>query len=196
VMHRSSDPGTAAHPDGGAAADGGGTASLPAGVAPGKGSPVNAAGLGSVVIDVPAQAPDGVDASGTPTSYDARNLIDGRQDTCWRMQGDGTGAGIMVTFGRPTAVAEAGLVNGYAKTDPVSGADRYAQERRILKVTWTFSDGRQVDQTLEDGTPQPQSVSVGSGQPVSWVYLRIDVVTGPGDPQFDYTAISELRLAG
>ena len=38
---------------------------------------------------------------------------------------------------------------GYAKTDPRSGADRYAENNRITRVRWTFSDGTSVVQRLD-----------------------------------------------
>ena len=43
---------------------------------------------------------------------------------------------------------------GYAKTDPVSGVDRYAQNNRITMVRWTLADGTSFVQRLD---PDPSS---------------------------------------
>ena len=51
-------------------------------------------------------------------------------------------------------LGQVGLVPGYAKTDPASGVDRYAENNRITKVRWTLDDGVQVIQRLD---PDPSS---------------------------------------
>ncbi|MPZ96212.1 MAG: hypothetical protein GEU96_15200 [Propionibacteriales bacterium] len=88
----------------------------------------------------------GVDAGGDPVTYQAGNTNDGSAQSAWRC--DGTGEGVMLTYRFPSArrIAEVGLIPGYAKTDPVDGTDRYAENRRIKRVRWTFDGGRFIEQ--------------------------------------------------
>ena len=121
-------------------------------------------------------------------------MLDGDPETAWRMDGDGTGKTITFTLEDPATISRLGLVNGYAKTDPKTGEDRYAQGRRITTVTWTV--GKQTfRQRLDDSDGTMQSIAVGpvQGQQIT---LRIDATTAPGDPNFDKTAISEVQILG
>lgn len=146
-----------------------------------------------VTTTVPATSRDAVDAGSRPVTYAAANLFDGRTSTAWRADGDLEGQVLTFTFDRPRQLSKVGLVNGYAKVDPVSRADRYAQTRRITRVTWTV-DGQEVVQDLR---PDDRDEQVVRFPPVvvRSVSLRLDAVTAPGDPRFDETAISEVVLA-
>jgi hypothetical protein len=64
---------------------------------------------------------------------------------------------LTLRFGDDVDVAEVGLVPGYAKTDPESGVDRYAENNRITKVRWTLDDGVTVVQRLD---PDPSRRTV------------------------------------
>jgi hypothetical protein len=143
---------------------------------------------------VPGQAPDGTDASGRPVSYAATNLLDGDPTTCWRVAGDASGS--VLTFQLPATrqVTSVGLINGYAKVDPATGDDRYAQERRITRVTWVFPGGTQITQRLTDDTRTLQSIDVPATEATGVVALRIDHTVRPGKAAFDYTAISTVDI--
>lgn len=94
-------------------------------------------------------APDSVDAANQPVSYAAGNAVDTDESTAWRCNGRARGETITFTLPEDTDVAEVGLVPGYAKTDPNSGTDRYAENNRITKVRWTLADGVVLDQVLD-----------------------------------------------
>ena len=96
----------------------------------------------------------GTDSSGKEVRYDASNTVDQDASTAWRCDGEAVGTVLTVTLPADTAVGQVGLVPGYAKTDPKSGADRYAENNRITKVRWTLADGRVVVQKLD---PDPDS---------------------------------------
>ncbi len=157
---------------------------------PTTGEPLTA---GATVTAPPASA-DATDGNGDTTSYEASNMLDGDPETTWRMDGDGSGETITFTFDDEQTISRLGLVNGYAKTDPASGADRYAQTRRITAVTWTIGADR-FDQRLEDRDRTLQTLAI---RPVKGdeVTLEIDRVTQPGNPTFDQTAISEVEILG
>jgi hypothetical protein len=108
---------------------------------------VRRAAIGSASAECTAEP--SVDAGGRPVGYAAGNMLDGARQTAWRCDGDGRGVSLRFALARPTLVAAVGLIPGYAKTDPFNGVDRYAQNRRIARVRWTFGDGTWVEQTLD-----------------------------------------------
>ncbi len=145
-------------------------------------------------VDVPGQAPDGVDAAGNPTSYASTNLLDADPETAWREPGDGSGQDLTIALDQTRTVTSLGLINGYAKTDASTRVDRYHQERRILQVTWTFDD-MSVVQRLKNSRSM-QTITLDHPVQAGSVTLHIDATTGPGDSNFDYTAISEILVKG
>lgn len=150
--------------------------------------------VGSASAQVPATSPDAVDGAREDVGYAASNMLDGDPTTTWRMDGDGTGKVVTFAFEGPRTLTTVGLVNGYAKEDPATGTDRYAQTRRITRVSWTVGK-RRLTQELRDGDRGAQTVSFPATQ-AETITLRIDAVTKPGDPAFDRTAISEAVLRG
>jgi hypothetical protein len=97
------------------------------------------------------RAPAGVDSAGNRVTYPPRNMLDAAASTAWRCNGDGRGVTLSFSLQQPRRIGQVGLVPGYAKTDPYSGADRYAQNRRISKVRWSFDGGAWVEQTFRTG---------------------------------------------
>ncbi|MGY1689782.1 NADase-type glycan-binding domain-containing protein [Geodermatophilus sp. SYSU D01105] len=141
----------------------------------------------------PATSPDNVDSAGRPTSYRAGNMLDGKPATTWRMDGDGSGRLITFRFDRAVPVSTVGLVNGYAKVDPATGENRYAQGRRITRVTWFIGD-QAVVQQLRDGVRDVQTVDFPAVT-TDVVRLQIERTTAPGAAGFDRTAISDVLIA-
>jgi hypothetical protein len=151
---------------------------------------------GEATISAPPQAPNGKDAAGFPTNYAAVHLVDGDPSTAWRMVGDGTGYDVTFTFPGPRALYRVGLINGYAKSDPTSGEDRYRQGRRITAVRW-LADGQELlrqSLRVDQRGMQVASLPVPT-RAARTVTLHIDATTGFLKP-FDYTAISEVVILG
>lgn len=121
--------------------------------------------------------------------YDAANLIDGFDDTAWRVTGDGTGVTITISLSTLSRITSVGLLPGYAKVDPFDGTDRWPQNRRPTAVEWVFDDGTTVRQDLIDA-PTMQEVVVSARS--STIVVRILGVTAPTTR--DFTAISELLV--
>lgn len=151
----------------------------------------------AVSAQVPAQAADGVDKAGNPTTYGPEKMLDGDPVTAWRMDGDGSGSDLYFDLGGSRALTAIRIINGYAKTDPASGENRYLQERRTTAVTWTFDDGTQVQQSYTN-TRRFQQLELPSHPVTSHVTMRIDATSGPGefDPNYDFTALSEVDIEG
>lgn len=147
-------------------------------------------------VTAPRIARDGVDGAGRPASYRAANTMDADPTTCWRVRGDGSGLELTVVLDAPRTITTVGLINGYAKRDTASLANRYLQERRITSVTWIFGTGQYVKQSLRASDPDPQGLSLSAPVTTGVVKIRLDSTTPPGNPAFDYTAISEIYLVG
>ena len=136
-------------------------------------------------------APDSSDGCGDPTTYGAANAVDGERSTGWSIEGDGTGETLTLDLGGERRVRSVGLLPGYAKVDECTGVDRFPENRRPTAVTWTFDDGTEVSQPLEDAA-EIQSIEVDAT--TSTVVMRIDGVTS--DPRRDYTVVSEVAVEG
>jgi hypothetical protein len=138
-------------------------------------------------------APSSVDAAGHPVTYEAANAIDGRADTTWRCPGKAIGKTLVLHLGDEVAVGAVGLVPGYAKTDPVSGANRYAENNRITEVRWALGDGRTVVQHLSGSAADRslRSVRVPRTETDTITLQVLAVQEGPRDT----TCVSEVRVA-
>ncbi len=155
--------------------------------------------VGAVAADqarADCQAPAASDDGGNVVSYLPADMIDDNASTAWRCNGSAVDQTATFTLPADTRIAELGLINGYAKTDPTSGAARYGEYRRITEVRWTFDDGSVVPQKLTDGEPGIQRVRIlptVSRQ----VGLTIVSTTDPGSKltSRDATLISEVTFA-
>ena len=149
-------------------------------------------------VDAPAPAPPSEDSSGNTVRYVATNMIDGLDETTWRMPGDGTGESITFRLDSPAVLTDVGLINGYAKVGEDSGGllDWYAGNRRIFEVEWSFDDGTVVSQTLRE-TADMQTLALDDVE-TERVTLRLLEVSEPGSGRAsrDYTAISDVSLVG
>ena len=160
------------------------------------GPPTNVAGFAQATA--PSHAPAGVDFTGQPVTYVAPNMVDGRNDTCWRTPGDATGMVVTFRLDQPTRLTRVGLVNGYSKIAYANGRayDWYQGNRRVASVDWIFDDGTTVSQQF-DFKRSMQQMAI---KPVttSVVRVRITAVTPPGQGRAarNETAISEVFLLG
>ncbi len=143
-------------------------------------------------VGASCQAADAVDAGGRRVSYAPENVADGDPSTAWRCDGSGVGQTVSLDLSGAQRVGEVGLVPGYAKTDPVSGADRYAENNRITRVRWTFGDGSTVLQRL-DGSAKDRSMQTIRVPVVRTGRVEVDVLATTRGPR-NTTAISEIRI--
>lgn len=135
-------------------------------------------------------------AQGNRIGYTPDQAVDGRLDTAWAIPGDGTDRALYLTFETPVIVKSVGLVNGYAKIDSRSGADRYEENRRVAKVSWFADDALVREQFLTDGERSMQTISLKHPVKAQKLALVIDRTWEPGNPAQDDTAISEVTVTG
>jgi hypothetical protein len=181
--------------DSGTATAGSAESSVESAASPDASQSEQVASLTPTEVKVGCQAPQTTDGAGNPVTYVPEQMFDGRMNTAWRCNGHGVGQ--VVTFELPagSTIVEVGLVNGYAKVDPATGAKRYGEYRRITKVTWAFANGTSYQQSLEDEVTTMQRLRIPP-QPSDHVTLSIDASTGPGSTARgrDAVVISEVAF--
>lgn len=142
-------------------------------------------------ITVPATAEPTTDGCGDPVTFAADHLVDGDDDTAWRMPGDGTGRSLTLDLEGERRVLSVGLVPGYDEVDACDGTDRFAQNRRIAEVTWEFDDGQRVRQRfISVATLQRVDVDATTRT----IVVHIEGVTA--DHERDFTPVSEIAVRG
>jgi hypothetical protein len=139
------------------------------------------------------QTANSVDAAGNPTSYEPAKAFDSDISTAWRCDGSGQGQRFTVRLPSEVVVAEVGLVPGYAKTDPASGVDRYAENNRITKVRWRFDDGTTIVQKMS-GNPGDRSMRTIRVPETATRSVVIEILASQPGPR-NTVAISEIRVA-
>lgn len=134
-----------------------------------------------------------VDAAGNPVTYEPAKAHDSDLTTAWRCDGSGVGQRFTVSLPEELDVAEVGLVPGYAKTDPASGADRYAENNRITAVRWHFDDGTTFEQRM-DGDPADRTLRTMRLPVTETGQVVIEILASQRGTR-DTVAISEIRVA-
>lgn len=138
------------------------------------------------------QAASSVDAAGNPVTYKPAHLYDGDATTAWRCDGNGVGQRVTIELAEETAIGEVGLVPGYAKTDPDSGVDRYAENNRITRVRWLFSDGSSVTQRLDGSEDLRDLQTIRIPKSVT-DQVVIEILSSTPGPR-NTVAISDVRI--
>lgn len=145
-------------------------------------------------------SPPGQDANRTPVTYEPERAIDGLPDTAWRCDGDGVGQRLEISFSGTVTLTSIGIVPGYAKIDPYDGTDRYAQNRRISAVQYTFDDGSAVSQSFATSASY-RSLQTLALPNVSTSHVTITILSSVsgeatgGQQPFDKVAISEVAVS-
>jgi len=150
--------------------------------------PVDAVGVNAISADCTAPASN--DSAGHRVTYVPDNAIDDDPETAWRCSGTAVGQKLTLRMTIGADVAEVGLVPGYAKTDPVSGADRYAENNRITRVRWTLADGISFVQRL-DPDPSSRAVQLLRVPPTDTDTITLEILGVKRGPR-NTTAISQI----
>ena len=141
------------------------------------------------------------DASGQMISYEPENAVDGKQDTAWRVDGDGNGQSITLDYAQPVTVSRVGVIPGYDKIDSSDGTDRFYQLRSVRRAEISFSDGSSIEANFErDRAMQffdvPNAKTTFVRITILDTYSPGDNPNGTTDPPLDSTAISEIQVQG
>ena len=143
-------------------------------------------------ISADCTAPPSRDSAGHKVTYVPENATDDETETAWRCNGSAVGQKLTLRLASEADVAEVGLIPGYAKTDPESGVDRYAENNRITRVRWTFADGVSVVQRL-DADPSSRAVQVLRVPRVVTDTVTLEILAVKRGPR-NTTAISEVAV--
>ncbi|MBA3944183.1 MAG: protein kinase [Herpetosiphonaceae bacterium] len=157
---------------------------------PGPALPIKVSG-----VQASSLAPAAPDACGQTNSYEPQNVIDGRPNTAWRVQGDGNGAWIDLDLGTGVKVTRVGLIVGYDKIDACDGTDRFFQGRIVRQVRLEFDNGQHYASAFA-AQRQVQYVELPDvpTQHVHVVILQSD--PPPANNGRDLVAISEIEVWG
>jgi hypothetical protein len=132
------------------------------------------------------------DSAGQKVTYVPEKAIDGKAQTAWRCSGTAIGEKLTIRLGGDANVAEVGLIPGYAKTDPESGQDRYAENNRITRVRWTLGDGVSFVQKL-DPDPSSRAIQLIRVPPTVTDTITLEITAVKRGPRTT-TAISEIAV--
>ncbi|MFI7589581.1 NADase-type glycan-binding domain-containing protein [Spongisporangium articulatum] len=122
--------------------------------------------------------------------YDIDKLRDGDWNSVWRTPGDASGEDIEARWSKPVWIHELQLTNGYAVEDEAL-QDRYQAERRITRISVEV-DGEQVGTYTLNEDPDVQTITLDQPVQGKRFELNIEATTDPGDPNQDFTAMTEL----
>lgn len=141
-------------------------------------------------ISASSTSSDSTDDSGTMISYAAKNMIDGDPTTAWRTDGTGVGVSIVLRFAQECRLRTVSIVDGYDKDDPVSGYDRWIENRRVVRLDVSTDDGSVGTWTLSEYSRDPQTTTI---VPRATARLTLTILaTEPDVVKRNYTAISEI----
>ncbi len=141
------------------------------------------------------QQQDGRDASGATVSYAPGLAIDPDVSTAWRCPGDGVGQQLTIDLGGAAQITELAIVPGYAKTDPADDTDRYAENRRLTKVRWTFDGGVSMEQELDPAPDNREPQRIKTPGPLTSSQVTLEVLSS-SDGQRNTIAVGLVEILG
>jgi hypothetical protein len=86
-----------------------------------------------------------------------------------------------------------GLIPGYAKTDPASGTDRYAENNRISRVRWRLGNGVVITQRLDPSPTDREVQAIRVPRTVTGKVTLVIAAVRRGSK--DTTAISSVVIS-
>lgn len=132
-----------------------------------------------------------ISSNGTVYTYDAKNVLDNDNGTCWCESADGTGGGEMITLTaeNPQNVGKIIITNGLC-----SDRESFYKNSRVKDCRITFSDGTSFEYTLSgEYGEQPTVINFNSNMVTTYIKLTI-LSTYPGSKYSD-TCISEIKAS-
>ena len=141
--------------------------------------------------------PSSVDSAGSKTDYKPEYALDHMWETAWRCPGAG-GHTIGMDTDFDWAIYQLGLVPGYAKVDPASGADRFTDNYATTQVVWRLWDGTSWHRVVQDiAEPSQEYAWVELDDPIFATRVEMTVTkTTVGTPRVDSTPISDVAAIG
>ena len=150
-------------------------------------------------ITTPPSTTGHVDASGRTATYPPEAMNDTDPSTAWRMDGDGTGAKITLSFPRVVTVTGLALDPGFDKVG--KHQDRWPENRRISSATFTADDGSAftigfVTDPHLPASQRLQTFMLPTPVTTRTISVQIDATVPAARGIFDTTAISRLAVLG
>lgn len=156
--------------------------------------PIQSTNITSIAsVSASSSADPSADYCGKATYFTPNNVNDGREDTAWRVKGNGKGETITLSFGREVVVQEIIIVPGYAKVDPCKPSYNWCELNYVPKeIMFVFSDGASGLINL----PRicgPQSFSIN---PITTSTIEFKIMDSHPHNGREFTPISEITVIG
>ncbi len=129
--------------------------------------------------------------NGKSFTYNAKNVIDNDNSTCWCEGASGYGEGetIMITADTPQNVGSISIMNGIC-----GGKNVYYRNCRVKDCRISFSDGSSFDYTLKgEFNDQPQVIKLKNN--VSTTFIKLTILSVYPGSTYEDTCISEIKVA-
>jgi hypothetical protein len=164
-----------------------------------SGGPDRTATTGSTAAAAVAVPADQVRAAASTTqqrdggiTYVAANTLDGRPETAWNSDGQGTGAELTYTFATPVDLASITVLNGYQKVRTGSNGstvDLFALNQRVRTLRVVTDAGSTEWALRDDRSAQTLSRAFGRTR-----IVRLQVVSTYPSDRYQDLAVSEVRF--
>lgn len=140
-------------------------------------SPPQSPSSRSAIHDGPTRLAVPVAVASNCAESDSAALMDSRQDSAWRCEGDGRGRKVTFTFAGAQPIVGLRIASG----NPVDRDDTSAQ-RQLLTLRWRFSDGSWFEQGFSGRNAATQEVAFPQID-ATGVEMEILATTEPADPE-------------
>jgi serine/threonine protein kinase, bacterial len=148
-------------------------------------------------VSASSSAASNVDSQGNTVTYVPENAIDQKNETTWRVDGNGVDQWLQLDFADEVVVWKVGIIPGYYKIDQYDGTDRFLQNRVVKQVRLEFSDGTTQEASFAQQRDL-QFVELPHATRTDFVRIVIlDTYPPPPAPDGrDFTPISEVVVEG
>jgi len=153
-----------------------------------------------VIVIIPSfasasrSAPSVTGPGGESLTYGPELAIDGRNDTAWCNEGDGSGEYLRLDLPEAVTIVGVGIFPGYDKVDQTTGEDRFEENRKIVEVTYSFPSASPQSFSLNEPLRDLKVSVLDPPVEASFVQIEPTATSAPG--QRDYTCISETSVFG
>jgi len=140
------------------------------------------------------------DCDGNVFTYEPEKAIDHKDDTAWRVSGNGKGQWIELDYTKPVLVNEVVVIPGHDKIDSTCGStiDRFYELHVVRRASIEFRDetGRVKEKkAVFERDRSRQLVTLTSPKVAKSVRFTIEETYPPGtDEPVNETAVSEIEL--
>lgn len=127
--------------------------------------------------------------SDTKVNYSPQMVNDNNKATSWqvRTEKNGISQWIILKNDVPSTLTQMSIINGNAESQ-----EKYYANNRVKKINIEFSDGSSIIKSLNDNTPDFQTINFG--KKINSTFVKITIFEVYNGKTFQDTCISEIKL--